>query len=132
MVNKFLLAGTLLMAATAAHSFIGDDSNFINGDARIRDGRIDAETQEIVLKVSYGGGCGEHRFSIDVGSCLETFPVQCRDAQLIHSTNDGCEALIHKEIRITFAEAGLNDAYFERARLTIHGHGGTSVDLQMP
>ena len=76
---------------------------------------------KLVLDVSHGGGCGEHLYDIELGGCFETFPVQC-SAELIHVTDDICEALLYRTVEIDLAEKGLfSDGYFSGASLTITG-----------
>jgi hypothetical protein len=88
--------------------------------AKVRSARLDQSKQNILIDVTYGGGCGEHKFTLKVGGCLESAPVQC-GAQLIEETDDYCEGLIGETISISLQEAGLTGAYYSNASLTIFG-----------
>ncbi|MCX6118620.1 MAG: hypothetical protein NT027_13850 [Proteobacteria bacterium] len=98
--------------------------------AKIESGRYNAATKAIELDVAYGGGCGEHQFTLDVGACAESMPVQCR-AKLIHKTDDTCEAYIMKTISISLKSAKLDSEYYADAFLTITGDQNSSVSLQL-
>lgn len=88
--------------------------------ATVVSARLDSSNKNILIDVVYGGGCGDHDFSLRYGPCLETFPVQC-SAELVHKTNDTCEALIQNTVMISLEKEGLTDPYFEKAALTITG-----------
>lgn len=88
--------------------------------AGIKSAALDASQKNIVLDVVYGGGCGEHKFTLQMGMCLERYPVACF-AQLVHTTNDHCEALIHTKVVIPLVEYGLTEAYYSGGTLTIRG-----------
>ncbi len=89
--------------------------------AKVRSARMDQSNTHILIDVTYAGGCSEHKFALKLDDhCLESSPVQCT-AELVESTNDGCEALIGETISISLEEAGLNDPYFAGASLTILG-----------
>jgi hypothetical protein len=93
--------------------------------AEIRGGRYDEARQVIQLDVSYGGGCEEHTFRVDLGMCLESLPMQC-EARLVERANgDMCEAYIHRTIEIPVSETNL----YGTAYLTIKGDRDTSVTL---
>lgn len=96
--------------------------------ATIKDGRVNWVNKIIELDVEYGGGCGDHQFSIEPGRCFESYPGQCF-AKLIHITNDTCEALIFKRL-----EFPLSQFRFARggAYLTIYGDRNSSVTVKLP
>lgn len=81
---------------------------------------VDASKQTLTVTVRHGGGCGEHNYSLKMGLCLETYPVQC-SAELFDDTEDYCEAYLTNEVVFTFRELGLNNSYFNGASLTITG-----------
>jgi hypothetical protein len=102
--------------------------------ASINSGQYNSETQKVELSVSYGGGCSEHYFELQlVSGCRESFPVQC-DLELVHTTDepDMCEAYITQDLELDLPEVMLTDSYFERAFITIKGAGDTSVSFQLP
>lgn len=88
--------------------------------AIVRSARLDASKNYILIDVTYIGGCSQHDFSLKLGSCLETFPVQC-SAELIEKTDDQCEALIANTAVIPLDQYHLNDGYFKGASLKITG-----------
>ncbi len=106
-----MLVLTAMVLMTAAPSFA----------AKIQSAKLDASGKNILLEVTYGGGCGKHEFSLrSHGGCMESNPVQCT-FQLIEKTDDYCEALISDTVVINLKEAGLTDRYYSRAYLTIAG-----------
>ncbi len=88
--------------------------------AVIKSAIIDESKENILISVVYGGGCGSHDFSLQLGNCLEIFPVKC-DAKLIEKTNDHCEAIISSTIVISLAQYSLDESYFQNGSLTITG-----------
>ena len=88
--------------------------------ATIRAARIDDSGRNILIDVTYGGGCGKHDFSLKLHACLESYPVQC-SADLIEKTNDVCEALVSSQVSINLHQYGLDDRYFSRGTLKITG-----------
>jgi len=88
--------------------------------ATVKSAKLDASKKNILIDVTYGGGCGKHEFSLEVGGCLESYPVQC-GAQLVHKTDDICEAMISETIIISLEKEKLTDSYYKGASLTITG-----------
>jgi hypothetical protein len=84
---------------------------------------LDGSKQNLEFLVGYSGGCAKHVFTLEVGSCLETYPVQC-SAQLIHRSNDQCEAYLSDKVIINLSDAGLTDSYYKGASLTIFANDG--------
>lgn len=101
--------------------------------AQIQDARVNLDNMTIEIDVAYGGGCADHFFDIQVGACLESFPVQCT-ATLLHTSSkpDFCEAYLSQTVIIPMEEKGLLDSYYERARLTIIGAGDTKATVRLP
>lgn len=107
--------------------------SFSTNAAEIRGGRFIEAKNVIELDVIYSGGCKQHSFSLDIGSCMESNPVQCAEVQLVdHTVGDYCEALIRKTIEISLSSAGLDDSYYNGASLTINGDRNSSVNLRLP
>jgi hypothetical protein len=101
--------------------------------ATINDGSYNAEKKAIELSVSYGGGCKEHTFKLDIGPCMETNPVMCHEIQLLEDANgDACEAYVTKTIYLPLSEVGLSDSYYAGAMLVIHGDQGSQVEITLP
>jgi hypothetical protein len=99
---------------------------------KIESAKFDEATQEIVLEVGVAGGCeGVHEYELQVGSCLETYPVQCSSV-LVHKTDDECEAFITETVRIPLSEAGLNDSYYNGAWITINGDFNSKANIKLP
>lgn len=107
-MNKFLTMTALL--AISFNSF----------SAEILSGKLDASKKNIVLEVKTSGGCGEHKFDLEVGGCLESYPVQC-SAKLLHTSTDFCEAIIIETAVLPLAKYGFKDSYYRGGKLTIIG-----------
>ncbi len=101
----------------------------------IRDARVNLENMTLEVDLSFGGGCEEHVFDLQMGMCLESFPVQC-EATLLHSTKSGnpdfCEAYLHQTAVFSLEEKGLLDSYYSRASLTILGSGDSKASVRLP
>lgn len=85
--------------------------------------RLDAARENILVDVSYGGGCKKHTFDLKMGACLESLPVQCT-AKLVEKVEggfDGCEALIHTTAVFNIKKLGLYGDYFSGGTLIITG-----------
>lgn len=92
----------------------------------VKSARLDAAKENILIDIAYGGGCEKHIFKLEVGTCLESYPVRC-SAQLVDlGKPDACEAYIQETVTINLKEAGLADDYYERGSLTIFGSFGGS------
>jgi len=88
--------------------------------AAVKSAKLDASLKNILIDVTYGGGCAKHEFKLEIGACLESFPVQC-SAKLTDNTVDNCEALLMETVSISLESAGLNDPYYQGASITIFG-----------
>ncbi len=91
--------------------------------AEVLSANLDAAGKNILVDVSYGGGCKEHTFKLKLGGCLESFPVQC-SAQLVETVVGGpdfCEAIVGKTVKFSLKKCGLTDSYFKGGSLTILG-----------
>ena len=98
-------------------------SSFSAFAATVNSAKLDANKENIVVNVTYGGGCETHTFTLNVGGCFETYPVRC-SAELVETITNGmdiCEALINKDVVINLAKYCLDDSYFSRGSLTITG-----------
>ncbi len=107
-MKHFVLSALITLVATQTFA------------ATVRGARIDASKKVILVDVTYGGGCGKHDFSLEVGGCMETNPVRC-SAKLVHKTQDFCEALISNTVAISLSEYKLDDRYYSKGSLTITG-----------
>lgn len=107
--------------------------------AEIKAAKLDASKKNILVDVVYGGGCKKHVFTLDVGGCLESMPVQC-SAKLVHKTIGGpdlCEALISETVVLSLKKYGLDDSYYAGGKLTITGDRGftgepSSATVRLP
>ncbi|CAF1451670.1 unnamed protein product [Rotaria sordida] len=105
---------------------------FAQNTPNIQDGRYNSKTKTIELNVQYSGGCDEHKFQLKIGTCLESYPVQC-DAKLIDlTTNDYCKALIQRKVLIDLHEAGLDNSYYTGASILIHGARDSKTRVILP
>lgn len=89
--------------------------------AQVKSAKLDASRKNILVEVVYGGGCGEHNFSLKMNGCLESMPVQCTAQIVDDNTTDACEALVHTTAVISLKENKLTSDYFQGASLTILG-----------
>ncbi len=108
---------TLFLITALALSSLGAHA------AEVLSANLDRTGKNILVDVSYGGGCKKHTFSLKVGGCLESYPVQCR-AVLVETIEGGfdmCEAIVHTTAKINLKKAGLTDSYYKGATLTIVG-----------
>lgn len=99
--------------------------------AKIEGGRFNPAINAIELYINYSGGCIQHKFSFTLGSCLETFPVQCNVAFNEDKNGDVCKALISEIVYLPIAQSGLDDPYFKKAHLTIFGEDNTLVKIDL-
>lgn len=108
---------TLILAMTLALTAFGAQA------AEVLSAQIDAEGKNILVDVSYGGGCKKHTFSLKVGGCLESYPVQCTAVlvEKIEGGADFCEAIIHTTAKINLKKAGLTNSYYKGGSLKITG-----------
>lgn len=91
--------------------------------AVVNSAKIDDSGSNIVVEVTYGGGCKEHKFELQVKECAMTFPVKCQ-ADLVETVVDGtdyCEAMITEKIELNLRDYNLDDVYYSGASLTING-----------
>lgn len=98
----------------------------INGAA------VDAKAGLLLVDVTYGGGCKEHSFKLDVGPCAESFPVQCTARVIDLTQGDFCEALISETVQFSLKDYGLTDSYYSGASLTLVGSDKKSVSVKLP
>lgn len=124
-------AGTATGTPATTSDASQPNEQMFNGGGTVTDAKITTDQKGIEISVGHAGGCGKHNYALKMGKCLETRVVQCT-AQLIHMTNDPCEALLQRHPVITFKEAGLNKAYYSKASLTIEGDDGSSATVTLP
>jgi hypothetical protein len=100
--------------------------------AEIKATRVNSETKSIEIDVAYGGGCEKHDFKLEIGACLESYPVQCF-AELKHDSNgDFCEAYIQETLSFSIKELGLDDEYYELGSIDIIGDNNTRKSISLP
>ncbi len=107
------------------------NANLFPGGAKIKGAKLRADKKAIEIDVTHGGGCGDHEYSLKIGACQETFPVSCT-ADLVHMTNDGCEALLAQKATIVLKDAGLSESYYSKGSLTIKGADGSKATVKLP
>jgi hypothetical protein len=89
--------------------------------AQVLRAKLDSAKKNILIDVRYSGGCKKHDFSLKVGGCAESMPVQCR-VKLMHNSNgDFCEAIKFETVVISLKDAGAVGSYYKGAFLTIIG-----------
>lgn len=99
--------------------------------AEIVSAELDGAEKNILIGVRHGGGCGEHDYSLKLKGCAESMPVQCQ-AELVHKTNDFCEALLHRTAVINLEAAGIKGEYYSGGSLTIKGSNGSKATITLP
>lgn len=91
--------------------------------ATVHKARLDVAKENILIDVSYDGGCKRDTFSLKLKGCAESFPVQCQ-AELVHKTVGGldmCEVIISETVKINLSQYRLDESYYSRGSLTITG-----------
>jgi len=84
--------------------------------------RIEGDT--LVAEVTYGGGCGEHRFALAFASLfMESEPVQVRGLLSHDARGDLCQALLRRTLRYDLTP-------LRRAYETAYRTGSGVIDLQ--
>lgn len=99
--------------------------------AEVISAKLDGSKKNILVEVRHGGGCGEHDYSLQLKGCFESMPVQCQ-AELIHKTNDFCEALLHRTAVINLEASGIKGDYYSGGSLTISGANGSKATIELP
>lgn len=89
--------------------------------AAVRNARLDATGENVLVDVVYGGGCGPHDFSLKLRGCLESMPVQCTADLIEDAHGDGCEAMISRTAVLSLKKNKLVGDYFKGASLRILG-----------
>ncbi len=91
--------------------------------ATVHSAKLDASKKNILVDVSYGGGCKKHTFTLKVGGCMETYPVRC-SAVLVEKIEGGldmCEAIVGQTVTLNLSKFRLDEAYYANGSLTITG-----------
>lgn len=99
--------------------------------AEIISARLDDSQRNVIIKVRHGGACGKHDYSLALKGCAESFPVQCQ-ADLVHQTDDMCEAILQREATISLAASGIVGSYYSRGSLTINGENDSKATIRLP
>lgn len=97
--------------------------------AEVRDARIEGDT--LIVDVVHGGGCGTHKYDLELRGCAESMPVQCQ-ANLKHTSNDNCEALLHREAKFSLRKLGIKGDYYSNGSLTINGSNRSRATVTLP
>lgn len=97
--------------------------------AEVKDARIEGDT--LIVDVVHGGGCGTHKYDLELRGCAESMPVQCQ-ANLKHTSNDNCEALLHREARFSLRKLGIQGDYYSNGSLTINGSNRSRATVTLP
>ncbi len=100
--------------------------------ADVNSASVDAARGLLLVNVTYGGGCEEHKFKLEVGACLESFPVRCGVTVTDLTTTDFCEALVTRDLEFSLADYGLTDSYYPGASLASSGDAGETINVKLP
>ena len=98
-------------------------SSFSSIAATVHSAKLDAAQKNILVDVSYGGGCKKHNFSLQLVLCAETYPVMCT-AKLVETVENGpdlCEAIVSQTVKINLEKNGFLDGYYTDALIRIEG-----------
>lgn len=87
--------------------------------AVVKAARLDSSKRNILVDVTYGGGCGKHEFSLEVGACGDR-PAYCL-ADLVEKTTDMCEKTVVETVVLNIEEAELSNRFFRGATIEIQG-----------
>lgn len=85
--------------------------------------KLDASKKNILVEVSYDGGCATHNFSLQVGPCTEGIRVDC-PAKLIETISGGidtCEIRQVQTVVFNLRKNGLDAPYYSKGSLRISG-----------
>lgn len=121
---------TLTFLSTVLFTLTLGFSNNANA-AEVVSAELDGAEKNILIGVRHGGGCGDHDYSLKLKGCAESMPVQCQ-AELVHKTNDFCEALLHRTAVINLEAAGIKGEYYSGGSLTINGDNGSKATITLP
>ena len=62
------------------------------------------------MTVRHGGGCGDHEYKLEVGACMETFPVRCGFA-IVATTSFGNSFDNRRETSLAYSDVSFAGAY---------------------
>jgi hypothetical protein len=79
--------------------------------------RLDAAGENLIVDVFHGGGCAKHKYELQIGACMERFPVSCSATVVDKGDPDPCEAMIYATAVFPLAKYKLNESYYSRADL---------------
>lgn len=92
--------------------------------------KLDSSAENLIVTVRHGGGCGDHKYELELRGCAESMPVQCQ-ATIKHTTSDFCEAYLTREAKFNLKEYGLTADYYKDASVTIKGDQKTSATVKL-
>jgi hypothetical protein len=98
-------------------------TSFNSFAAFVNSARLDDAKKNILVDVSYGGGCKEHSFQLDLRMCIESTPPVCV-ANLVHTIEGGfdpCESFRFETLVFNLEQYELTDSFYSNASLTIRG-----------
>lgn len=73
-------------------------------EIKVKEAKYLPNTDQILLRVFYATGCGDHRFYLKASKiCAKSYPAQSF-AELIHESNNTCEMAADDEITVDIPE----------------------------
>ncbi|RZA05697.1 MAG: hypothetical protein EOP11_12250 [Proteobacteria bacterium] len=100
--------------------------------AEVRGARVNANDATLQVDISYGGGCGNKSFKLEVSpEWAYTSPTQ-GTARIIESGFDACEAIVSKTLSFSLKAEGLARPSLRAATLTIYGEDDSSAEVTLP
>lgn len=98
----------------------------------VRNARLNASRDALVIDVRYQGGCKKHDFQLKLDSCSYGLQNRC-EATLIDATfDDFCEKIKFETIAFPLRSSGLLQPQYRRAELTIKGKSFTRASVVLP
>ena len=94
--------------------------------AEVRSAELSYDGKYLILGTVHGGGCGTHDFSFGIAKCTRDVPGTCT-VQLIHKSNDPCEALIGSTVVFDLEKERMTGT--PGATLRVLGSGNSEVSV---
>lgn len=97
----------------------------------IRSAKLDAAGENLIVDVSFGGGCETPKIELEMKGCAESSPVQCQ-ATVKNMVLDFCEMMLSQTVVFNLKTHGIEGRYYSNGSLTLKGSDGSSATVQLP
>lgn len=99
----------------------------------VRSAKLDTNGENIIVNLTYHGGCAQHKFELNIEPCAESFPAQCKATVVdVSKQIDRCEAIVPATVVFNIAKHGLNKPYYSGASLSISGATSAAATITLP